>query len=72
MADVRHEIPEVVHSDFDYDTYSELDGSNERFLRKQKNTNQLVDSVFAMEERDNDLKNRELKEMELFEFNEES
>ena len=72
LADVRHEIPEVVHSDFDYDTYSELDGSNERFLRKQKNTNQLVDSVFAMEERDNDLKNRELKEMELFEFNEES
>ena len=72
LADVRHEIPEVVHSDFDYDTYSELDGSNERFLRKQKNTNQLVDSVFTMEERDNDLRNRELKEMELFEFNEES
>ena len=72
MADVRHEIPEVVHSDFDYDTYSELDGSNERFLRKQKNTNQLVDSVFTMEERNNDLRNRKLKEMELFEFNEES
>ena len=72
MTDVRHEIPEVVHSDFDYDTYSELDGSNERFLRKQKNTNQLVDSVFAMEERDNDLRNRELKEMELFDFSEES
>ena len=58
--------------DFDYDTYSELDGSNERFLRKQKNTNQLVDSVFTAEERDNDIRNNELKDMTLFEFNEES
>ena len=71
LAEVRDEIPEIVHGDFDYDTYSELDGSNERFLRKQKNTNHLVDSVFAMEERDNDLRNKELKEMTLFEFNEE-
>ena len=26
--------------------YSELDGSNDRFMRKQKNTNQLSDPIF--------------------------
>ena len=66
ISDIRNEIPTIVHSDFDYEKYSELDGSNERFIRKQKNTNHLVDSIFTKEENDNDLRNDELKEMTLF------
>ena len=31
---------------FNYYEYSELDGSNDRFMRKQKNTNQLSDPIF--------------------------
>ena len=44
--DIEHEIPNIVHKDFDYYKYSEEDNSNNRFLRKQENTNKLG-TVFA-------------------------
>lgn len=46
LADIKNEIPTIVHTGFEYDKYSEQDGSNARFLRKQQNTNKLVDSIF--------------------------
>ena len=64
---MKEEIPIVVHTGFEYDKYSEEDGSNERFLRKQRNTNQLVDSIFNRNnDTDNDIRNEELQEQTLF------
>ena len=72
LADVKGEIPEIVHAEFDYDKYTKLDGSNERFLRKQKNTNQIVDGIFnTVDEITNDVRNNELKEQTLFDFDNE-
>ena len=47
LKDVESELPEVIHSGFEYDVYSQLDGSNDRFLRKQENTNSLRDTLFG-------------------------
>ena len=38
LADVEQDLPNIVHSQYDYFKYSDLDGSNNRFLRKQENT----------------------------------
>jgi hypothetical protein len=38
LADVEEDLPNIVHSQYDYFKYSDLDGSNNRFLRKQENT----------------------------------
>ena len=38
LSDVEPDLPNVVHSQYDYFKYSDLDGSNNRFLRKQENT----------------------------------
>lgn len=67
-SDVTDEIPNIVHADFDYDKYTKLDGSNERFLRKQRNTNQLLDSVFTQEENSitNDNENNIRRDITLF------
>lgn len=42
LADVQGELASIVHKGFDYYDYSEKDGSNDRFLRKQQNTNGLA------------------------------
>ena len=47
FKDVENELQNVVHKEFDYFEYSELDKSNERFMRKQQNTNALRDNIFA-------------------------
>ena len=39
--DIQEELPNIVHKDFDYYKYSEDDNSNNRFLRKQENTNRV-------------------------------
>jgi hypothetical protein len=38
LSDIESEIPNIIHKEFDYFEYSKLDGSNNRFLRKQENT----------------------------------
>lgn len=47
LKDVENELPNVVHREYGYFDYSKLDKSNERFLRKQENTNTLRDNIFA-------------------------
>jgi hypothetical protein len=42
--DIEDEIPNIVHKEFDYYEYSKLDGSNNRFLRKQENTKNIFNS----------------------------
>ena len=39
-------IPNIVHTGFEYDKYTQQDGSNDRFMEKQKNTNALRDAIF--------------------------
>ena len=38
IDDIKPEIKNIVHDDYEYDKYSDLDNSNERFLRKERNT----------------------------------
>jgi hypothetical protein len=43
---VKDEVQNIVNKDYDYYKYSEQDGSNERFMEKQKNTNAFRDTIF--------------------------
>lgn len=60
LRDVEHDLQNVIHREYDYTEYSQKDGSNERFMRKQENTSQLNDNIFAhitkTEEETNDKK----------------
>lgn len=47
LKDIIYELPNVIHKQYDYFEYSSLDKSNERFMRKQENTNTLRDNIFA-------------------------
>lgn len=70
LKDVENELQNVVHKEFDYFEYSELDKSNERFMRKQENTNTLRDNIFAQID-NNDIPKDESKNLQgnLFEKN---
>ena len=46
LESVRNEVDNIVGKDYDYYKYSEKDGSNTRFMEKQKNTNAFRDTVF--------------------------
>ena len=46
LEQIEHELKNIVHKEYDYFDYSAKDKSNERFMLKQKNTNQLVDTLF--------------------------
>lgn len=48
LTDIEKDIPNIVHKDFDYYIYSEDDGSNKRFLRKQENTDSTKDTIFKV------------------------
>lgn len=66
-SDIEADIPNIVHKEYEYDIYSELDGSNDRFIRKQHNTNKL-ENVKNIENNDNEetsVKNSSLK-LDLF------
>jgi len=55
LDDIKKEIPNIIHSQFEYDVYSELDDSNNRFMRRQKNMN----NVDIMEKIKNENKSKE-------------
>lgn len=57
LSDVEKDIPNIVHKDFDYFIYSEDDGSNKRFLRKQVNTDSTKDNIFKVVKPDDDTLN---------------
>ena len=64
---IEDEIKNTVHQDYSYYKYSEEDGSNDRFLEKQKNTASIYDRIFVdpeSEENKNDIiKNNETLEI---------
>jgi hypothetical protein len=64
--DIESEIPNIVHSDFNYFKYSEMDGSNNRFMRKQKNTDKTNNGFNTPSE---EVKKEVEKEINLFSDN---
>lgn len=57
LKDVEHELPQVIHKQFNYMDYSTLDGSNERFLRKQRNTDKSAE-VLQMQQAKTELEEK--------------
>ena len=53
LEDVENDLVNVVHEGYDYSVYSKETGENDRFIRKQENTNQLRDNIFKKIEEDN-------------------
>ena len=49
IADITTELPNVIHRPYGYYEYSEMDNSNNRFMRKQENTNTLRDDIFTQD-----------------------
>ena len=41
LKDVEDTLKDIVHDPYEYDVYSQLDGSNDRFMAKQTNTERL-------------------------------
>lgn len=65
IADIMDSIKDIIHEDYDYFNYSEVDKSNERFMKKQYNTNQLRDRIFNFTDDEDDDKN-DNKQKDLF------
>ena len=66
LDEVKDELQNVIHKEFGYYDYSELDNSNERFLRKQRNTNSLRDTLFEQVDEDNNETKKDKQQYELF------
>ena len=46
LEDIKTDIPNIIHSGFEYEVYSQQDGSNKRFIIKQKNTyNPFIETI---------------------------
>lgn len=72
LVDVQKDLPNVIHKPYGYFEYSELDSSNDRFMRKQENTNSLRDDIFGQDNKDNVNKQKKKdSEGSLFENNSE-
>lgn len=67
IEEVEHELPTVVHSEYEYDIYSEKDGSNARFMRKQENTSKLIENLRV--NRDSEQKEENQQIQDLFSIN---
>jgi len=70
IEDIEKELPNIIHKEFDYYTYSELDKSNERFMRKQESTNTLQDNIFVTKEEQENNDNTIINDLQLELFNE--
>lgn len=67
LEDVKSELPNVIHKPYGYYEYSELDESNNRFMRKQENTNMLKDNIFTQTNTESDKKDKKNLQNDLFE-----
>lgn len=67
LEDVKSELPNVIHKPYGYYEYSELDESNNRFMRKQENTNMLKDNIFTQVNEESNKKDKKNLQNDLFE-----
>lgn len=65
LEDIINELPNIIHKEFDYFDYSNKDQSNERFMRKQENTNALRDNIFVTHDNEEDKTKKNKKDMSL-------
>ena len=66
LDDIKQTLTHVINKGFDYEDYSVKDGSNERFLNKQKKENSISGTLFDQEYQNNE-KEKD-KEHSLFDF----
>lgn len=69
LSDVQNDVDQIVQKTFDYSIYSKEHNANDRFMRKQFNTNILRDSVFGYDTSYEDSLNKPINvntEQELF------
>lgn len=68
IENIQDEIPNIVTKPFDYFKYSELDGSNDRFMKKQNATNQFRDNIFTLLDKNgNEIIQEKTPQLQLFE-----
>ena len=67
LEDVKSELPNVIHKPYGYYEYSEMDESNNRFMRKQENTNMLKDNIFTQTNEESNKKDKKNLQNDLFE-----
>jgi len=65
LEDIINELPSIIHKEFDYFDYSDKDESNDRFLRKQENTNALRENIFVNNNDEEEVKPKKKKDMSL-------
>lgn len=46
LDSIKHILPKIIYNGFEYEDYSKLDGSNDRFLTKQDKENSLKGTLF--------------------------
>jgi hypothetical protein len=61
LENVQDTINNTIKSTYDYYEYSELDGSNDRFMEKQRNTNMLRDQIFNTNDLDDNINEEDTK-----------
>ena len=67
LIEISKELPNVIHKPYGYYEYTEMDKSNERFMRKQENNNLLKDDIFTINNNDNEEEtNKSLDQYDLF------
>jgi len=71
LEDIIDNIKDIIHKEFNYYDYSEKDMSNERFMRKQENTNSLRDNIFKVNKNNEEEKNINIdnSQLDIFENN---
>jgi len=67
LSDIQTDLPNVIHKPYGYYEYSELDNSNNRFMRKQENTNTLRDDIFTLDNTETNKKEKKKEMNDLFE-----
>ena len=59
---IKNDIPNIIHDGFNYSKYSEEDGSNERFLRRQENTKNIEPMIKMQNEKNTIFKENDFED----------
>lgn len=64
--DILPFIDKIMHPSYDYNEYSTQDGSNDRFIKRQENTNRIINTVFNIDLLDDTEDNEQHDQLTLF------
>ena len=68
LIEISNELPNVIHKPYGYYEYTEMDMSNERFMRKQENTNLLKDDIFTVNNTTDDDENNKINNKDQYDL----